>query len=82
MFIDSYEMSNITLYRTYTNPELSFGGLFWHVTENANITQDTMTLVIVLSVVGGLILLLLLILLIVLLVRRNRKKKMEDIANA
>ena len=81
MHLDSYDISGLTLYRDYSNPDTSYGGLFWVLGENAQILQDTATLVIVLVVVGVIILLLLLLLLLLLFLRKRRKKKMDEIAN-
>ncbi len=81
MDLGGYQLRNILHYKSYSNPTTSYGGLFWHLTEKAQVIQNDYTLIIVLSVIGGLIFLLLLILLIILLVRRNKKKKLDEIAN-
>lgn len=82
MYLKSYNFTNLTLYRDYSNPDVSYGGLFWCITDNAEIVRDTQTLVIVLAVIGLFILLILLILLLLFLLRKRRRKKMEEIANA
>lgn len=82
MYLESYNLTGITLYRTYSNPDVSYGGLFWCLTDNAEIVQDTQTLVIVLIVIGVVVLLILLILLLLLILRKRKRKKMEEIANA
>ena len=66
----------------YSNPTTSYNGLFWFMTEDAQILITNNALIIGLSVAGGIILLILLILLIILLVRRRNKKKMEELANS
>ncbi len=81
MHLGSAEITGLTLYRNYTNPETSYGGLFWVLGSNARITQDTSTLTIVLCIVIGFIILLLLLLLLVILIRKRRKKRMDEIAN-
>ena len=82
MYLESYDLTDIRLYRTYSNPNVSYGGLFWCLTDNASIIQDNMTLIIVLIVIGVIILLLLLLLLLLFLLRKRKRRKMEEIANA
>ena len=81
MDIGGHQLYNILHYKNYSNPSTSYSGLFWHITENAQIIQNDYTLIIVLSVIGGIIFLLLLILIIILLIRRSKKNKLEEIAN-
>lgn len=81
MDIGEYNLTNITLYRIYTNPDTSYGGLFWCLGENAQIIRDSNTLKTALIIIAIIILLILLIILIILYMRHRRKKKMEEIAN-
>ncbi len=80
--LGKYNIENLLLYKTYSNPKTSYSGLFLYVTKDANIIQDNSTLIIILSIIGGIIFLILLIVLIIFLVRKKRKDKLEDIANA
>lgn len=82
MDLGEYSFTNLFHYRTYSNPNTSYNGLFWHITENAKVIQTNNTLVIVLSVIGSLIFLILLILLIILLIRKKKKKELQEIASA
>ena len=79
---DVYSIENLEHYMVYSNPTTSYNGLFWFMTEDAQILITNNALIIGLSVAGGIILLILLILLIILLVRRRNKKKMEELANS
>ena len=79
---DVYAIENLEHYMVYSNPTTSYNGLFWFMTEDAQILITNNALIIGLSVAGGIILLILLILLIILLVRRRNKKKMEELANS
>lgn len=79
---DVYAIENLEHYMVYSNPTTSYNGLFWFMTEDAQILITNNALIIGLSVAGGIILLVLLILLIILLVRRRNKKKMEELANS
>lgn len=78
--LGGYSITNLLLYRTYTNPSTSYGGLFWHI-DGAKISQDNSTLIITLSIIGGILLLIAIIVLIILLIRRKKKKELEDIAS-
>ncbi len=82
MYLESYDLSNITLYKTYSNPNVSYGGLFWCVGENANIYKDNSILAVAFAIIGGIIILLLLLLLIYYYIRKRRKMKMQEIANS
>ena len=77
--LGGYSITNLLLYRTYTNPSTSYGGLFWHI-DGAKISQDNSTLIITLSIIGGILLLIAIIVLIILLIRKKKKKELEDIA--
>ena len=77
--LGGYSITNLLLYRTYTKPSTSYGGLFWHI-DGAKISQDNSTLIITLSIIGGILLLIAIIVLIILLIRRKKKKELEDIA--
>ena len=79
---DVYTIENLEHYMVYSNPTTSYNGLFWFMTDDAQILITNNALIIGLSVAGGIILLVLLILLIILLVRRRNKKKMEELANS
>ena len=79
---DVYSIENLEHYMVYSNPTTSYNGLFWFMTDDAQILITNNALIIGLSVAGGIILLILLILLIILLVRRRNKKKMEELANS
>ena len=78
--LGGYSITNLLLYRTYTKPSTSYGGLFWHI-DGAKISQDNSTLIITLSIIGGILLLIAIIVLIILLVRKKKKKELEDIAS-
>lgn len=78
--LGGYSITNLLLYRTYTKPSTSYGGLFWHI-DGAKISQDNSTLIITLSIIGGILLLIAIIVLIILLIRRKKKKELEDIAS-
>ena len=77
--LGGYSITNLLLYRTYTKPSTSYGGLFWHI-DGAKISQDNSTLIITLSIIGSILLLIAIIVLIILLVRKKKKKELEDIA--
>ena len=77
--LGGYSITNLLLYRTYTKPSTSYGGLFWHI-DGAKISQDNSTLIITLSIIGGILLLIAIIVLIILLIRKKKKKELEDIA--
>ena len=79
--LGKYEIKNITHYRTYQNPKTSFGGLFWHITENAKIVQDKSTIIIIACVVGGIVLLVLLVVLIILIMRKKKQQRIDEIAS-
>ena len=78
--LGGYNIKNLVLYKSYSNPSTSYGGLFWHI-DGADIIRDNSTLIITLSIIGGLLLLIALIILIILLIRRKKKKDLEDIAS-
>ena len=78
--LGGYSITNLLLYRTYTKPSTSYGGLFWHI-DGAKISQDNSTLIITLSIIGGILLLIAIIVLIILLVRKKKKKELEEIAS-
>lgn len=78
--LGGYSITNLLLYRTYTKPSTSYGGLFWHI-DGAKISQDNSTLIITLSIIGSILLLIAIIVLIILLVRKKKKKELEDIAS-
>ena len=81
MDLGSYAINDLSVYKDYTDPNLSYGGLFWCLGDDATIIRDNNTLIIVICIAGGLLLLILLIILIIYLYRRHKKKRMEEIAN-
>ncbi len=81
--LNTFRITGISLcpYEEYL-PRTYYEGLFWCMTNTAQVIQSNNTLMIALISAGGVLLLLLLLLLILLLVRRRKKKKMEELANS
>ena len=81
MDLGEYVISGLILYRSYPAPELSYGGLFWCLGDNARILKDTDTLTLVLWIIFALIILAIIIVIIVHYYRKYKRRKMNDIAN-
>ena len=81
MDIGKYHLKNITLYKSYSSPRPSHGGLFWHISKDAKIIVNNKTITIVIIIISILIFLIILIIILILLLLKRRKKKMEELAN-
>ena len=80
MDFGNYSVTNVTQYKDYTDPAVSYHGVFRYLTENAKIIQAHSVLVVVLGTIAGAIVLSGLTVLIVILAKRRKRK--DNIARA
>lgn len=78
--LGEYSIKGVTHYKSYSNPKTSYGGLFWHLGEEAVITQSNNSSALILSIVAGIVLVTLLVILIVFIMRKKRKQKLDEVA--
>ena len=82
MDLGKYAISNVSFYGEYTNPNPSYNGLFWIVSDDAIIIQTNNVLTIALGIGISVAILAIIVIIIFAIVRKNKKKKYNDLLNA
>ncbi len=79
--IGKHTFKNVSHYKSYPSPKLSYTGLFWHIGKDARFNVDKQSFTIIIIVVCVLVFVIILIVLLIILLTIRRKKKLEKLAN-